>query len=109
MIDQVDGVLIQPMIVEGTATIVGLVEDPFFGPLVGVGLGGVHVEVLGDVRFGIAPLTDRDADDLLHEMRGFALLDGYRGRPRADVDALAEVVLSARPRRILDTALACGC
>jgi acetyl coenzyme A synthetase (ADP forming)-like protein len=93
LIDQVDGVLIQPMILEGTETIVGLVEDPLFGPLVGVGLGGVHVEVLGDVRFRIAPLTDRDADGLLHEMRGFALLNGYRGRPCADVDALAEVVL----------------
>jgi acyl-CoA synthetase (NDP forming) len=91
--EAVDGVLVQPMIVDGTEAIVGLVQDPLFGPLVGLGLGGIHVELLGGVRFRCAPLTDRDADELLHDMRGFALLDGYRGRPRADVDALTELVL----------------
>jgi acetate---CoA ligase (ADP-forming) len=89
----VDGVLLQPMITDGTETIVGLVQDPLFGPLVGLGLGGIHVEALGGMRFRCAPLTDRDADELLHDMRGFALLEGHRGRPRADVDALGEVVL----------------
>lgn len=91
--NQIDGILIQPMIADGTETIVGLVEDPLFGPLVGVGLGGTQVEALGGVAFRIAPLTDRDADELLHEMRGFVLLDGYRGRPAADVAALGEIVL----------------
>jgi acyl-CoA synthetase (NDP forming) len=93
LLGALDGVVIQPMIAEGTEMIVGLADDPVFGSLVGVGLGGVNVEALGDVHFRIAPLTDRDADELLHEMRGFALLDGYRGRPRADVEALGEVVL----------------
>jgi acetyl coenzyme A synthetase (ADP forming)-like protein len=97
---EVDGVLLQPMIGDGTETIVGLVEDPAFGPLVGLGLGGIHVEAFGDVRFRRAPLTDRDADQLLHDMRGFALLNGYRGRPRADIDALREVVL--RVSRLAD-------
>ncbi len=91
--DALDGVLIQPMVVGGTETIVGLVEDPLFGPLVGVGLGGVAVEALGDMRFRMAPLTDHDADELLREMRGFTLLDGYRGRPRADIRTLTDVVL----------------
>ena len=85
--------IVEPAAAGGTEVIVGLLDDPLFGPLVGVGLGGVNLEALGDVRFRIAPLTDHDADELLHEMRGFALLDGYRGRPRADVEALAEVVL----------------
>jgi acetate---CoA ligase (ADP-forming) len=91
--EQLDGVLIQPMVVGGTEMIVGLVEDPLFGPLVGVGMGGIFVEALGTVRFRIAPLTDRDTDELLAEIRSTTLLDGYRGRPPADVDALAEVLL----------------
>jgi len=91
--DVADGVIVEPVTADGTEAIVGLLDDPLFGPLVGVGLGGVNVEALSDVRFRIAPLTDHDAAELLHEMRGFALLDGYRGRPRADVEALTEVVL----------------
>lgn len=91
--DPDEGVLIQPMIVGGVETMIGLAEDPLFGPLVGFGLGGVHVELLGDVRFRVAPLTDRDADELMHEIRGFPLLQGYRSHPPADVNALREVLL----------------
>jgi len=83
-IDPIDGITIQPMVADGTETIVGLVDDPLFGPLIGVGLGGIHVEALGGVQFRVGPLTDRDADDLLHSMRGFALLNGARGRPRVE-------------------------
>ena len=91
--DATDGVLIQPMVAGGTEMMVGLVDDPVFGPLVGVGLGGIYVEALADVRFRIAPLTDRDVDELVHEMRGFTLLEGGRGRPRADLQALADTML----------------
>ena len=91
--DAPDGVLIQPMVVGGVETIVGVTADPVFGALVGFGLGGTHVEIFGDMRFRIAPLTDHDADELLHEGRGFPLLQGYRGRPAADVEALREVIL----------------
>ena len=97
---RMDGVLIQPMITGGVETMIGVAADPLFGPLVGFGLGGIHVEVLGDVRFRIAPLTDRDADELLHEIRGFPLLEGYRGHPAADVDALRDVLL--RVSRLAD-------
>jgi len=90
--DAIQGVLIQPMIA-GTELLVGVAHDPSFGPLVGFGLGGVNVEVLGDVHFRIAPLTDRDVDELLHEIRGFPLLEGYRGRPPADVEAVREILL----------------
>ena len=89
----IDGVLIQPMIGAGIETIVGISHDPVFGPIIGFGLGGVNVEVFGDVRFRVAPLSDRDADELLHENRGFPLLQGYRGRPAADLAALREVLL----------------
>jgi acyl-CoA synthetase (NDP forming) len=86
------GVLVQPML-RGIETIVGLSEDPVFGPLVAFGLGGVQVEAVRDVAFRIAPLTDRDADALIHAIRGFALLRGYRGQPAADLDALRDLLL----------------
>jgi acetyl coenzyme A synthetase (ADP forming)-like protein len=89
----IDGVLIQPMITGGVETLIGITHDPLFGPLVAFGMGGVNVEALGDVRFRIAPVTDRDADDLLHEIRAFPLLTGYRGRTPADIEALREVLL----------------
>lgn len=91
--DAVDGVIVQPMINGGVETLIGITHDPVFGPLVAFGIGGINVEVLGDVRFRVAPLTDRDADDLLHEIRGFPLLAGHRGRPPADIDALRDVLL----------------
>jgi acetyl coenzyme A synthetase (ADP forming)-like protein len=89
----IDGVLIQSMIAGGVETMIGVTDDPLFGPLVAFGLGGIHVEVLGDVRFRLAPLTDRDADELLHEIRGWPLLQGYRGHPSADLDALRDLLL----------------
>jgi acyl-CoA synthetase (NDP forming) len=81
------------MIDGGVETMMGISHDPLFGPLVAFGLGGVHVEILGDVRFRIAPLTDVDVDELLHEIKGFPLLQGYRGHPAADLQALRELLL----------------
>ncbi len=89
----IDGILIQPMVTSGVETFVGVTHDPTFGPLVGFGIGGIEVELLGDVHFRIAPLTDRDADQLLREIRGYPLLLGYRGRPAVDLDALRETLL----------------
>lgn len=91
--DAIEGVLIQSMIAGGVETMIGVVDDPLFGPIVAFGLGGIHVEILGDVRFRIAPLTDRDADELLHDIRGLPLLQGYRGHPPADLDALRDLLL----------------
>jgi acyl-CoA synthetase (NDP forming) len=88
-----EGILIQPMVSTGTETLVGLTRDAMFGPLVAFGLGGTQVELFRDVTFRIAPLTDRDADEMIHGVRGFALLDGYRNKPRADVAALRDVLL----------------
>jgi acetyl coenzyme A synthetase (ADP forming)-like protein len=91
--DSTDGVLIQPMVTDAIETIVGATADPLFGPLVGFGPGGTQVEILGDMRFRVAPLTDHDADELLREGRGFRLLQGYPGHPAADVAALRDVLL----------------
>jgi acetyl coenzyme A synthetase (ADP forming)-like protein len=86
-------IVVQPMITNGIETLIGVTADPLFGPLVAFGLGGVQVEVLRDVAFRIAPLTDKDADDLMHSVRGFTLLRGYRDKPAADVDALKDLLL----------------
>jgi acetyl coenzyme A synthetase (ADP forming)-like protein len=87
------GVLIQAMVPGNRELLVGVTQDRAFGPLVAFGMGGVDVEVFRDVRFGLAPLTDRDADDLIRGIRGYPLLTAHRGAPPADVDALRELLL----------------
>jgi acyl-CoA synthetase (NDP forming) len=87
-------VLVQPQL-SGVEIAVGAVRDPVFGPVVMVGLGGIWVEVLGDVAFAMAPLSRAEARTLLAGLRGHALLTGARGRPTVDLDALADVVVAA--------------
>lgn len=91
--EAMDGVLIQPMLSGGVEVMVGATQDPSFGPLVAFGLGGIHVEILQDVRFRVAPLTDRDARAMVRAIRGYRLLEGYRGHPPADISALEELLL----------------
>ncbi|HEX6984297.1 MAG TPA: acetate--CoA ligase family protein, partial [Planctomycetaceae bacterium] len=78
-LDEMLGVVVQPMVKGGVEAMVGVTEDPSFGPLVAFGLGGVTVELLGDVVFRITPLTDQDAVEMVRGIRGYKLLDGYRG------------------------------
>jgi acetyl coenzyme A synthetase (ADP forming)-like protein len=87
------GVTVQPMIKGGHEVMIGMTEDPSFGPLIGFGLGGVTVEVLGDAVFRITPLTDQDAIEMVRGIRGYKLLDGFRGAPPADKAALADMLL----------------
>jgi acetyl coenzyme A synthetase (ADP forming)-like protein len=93
MSDAMEGVLVQPMVAVGTEVLVGMTHDPLFGPLVAFGLGGIHVEILGDVCFRVTPLTDSDAFDMVSGIRGSRLFLGYRGHPPADVEAIEEVLL----------------
>jgi acetyl coenzyme A synthetase (ADP forming)-like protein len=88
-----EGVLVQPMIAGGTEVLVGMTQDPLFGPLLAFGLGGIHVEILGDVCFRVTPLTDRDAREMVRAIRGYRLFQGYRGHPAADVAALEALLL----------------
>ncbi|MEU4078696.1 pimeloyl-CoA synthetase [Streptomyces venezuelae] len=88
-----DGVLVCQMVGRGVEMVVGVARDDLFGPTVTVGLGGVLVEVLGDTAVRVPPFGEREARSMLAELRGRALLDGVRGAPPADVDALVEVVL----------------
>jgi acyl-CoA synthetase (NDP forming) len=80
------------MITDGVETIVGLAHDPLFGPVVGFGLGGTDVELERDVHFRVSPISDRDASDLIHDSRALPRLTGYRGRPAADIPALADIL-----------------
>ena len=87
------GALVQPMIPDGTEVIIGVVQEPVFGPVVVFGLGGVATDFLGDHAARLAPLTGADADDLIHSIRAAPLLLGYRGQPSADVGALRDALL----------------
>jgi acyl-CoA synthetase (NDP forming) len=89
---RIDGVMVAPMISGGVETIAGVVSDPVFGPVVMFGLGGVFVEVLKDVTFRAAPFDATEAHKMIREIRGYAMLEGVRGAPPADVDALAEML-----------------
>jgi acyl-CoA synthetase (NDP forming) len=87
------GVVVQQMVPEGVEVVVGATLDATFGPLVLYGSGGILVELLNDVAFRIHPLTDTDAHEMINEVKGTALLRGYRGTPAADETALSEIIL----------------
>ncbi|MFX1480454.1 MAG: acetate--CoA ligase family protein [Promethearchaeota archaeon] len=76
-----------------TELIIGMTTDPQFGPALMFGIGGILVELLEDVSFRIAPITEYDANEMIHEIKGFPILDGYRGKPKADLDAIIETLL----------------
>jgi acetyl-CoA synthetase (ADP-forming) len=87
------GILVQEMAPPSTEVIVGMTKDPQFGPALMFGLGGIFVEVLKDVSFRVAPITERDAREMITEIKGYPLLKGYRGTPPADVDTLVQILL----------------
>jgi acyl-CoA synthetase (NDP forming) len=91
---RIDGVLVQAMARRGQEMILGITRDPVFGPMLMVGLGGIHVEVLKDVAFAPVPLDSDDALALIGELKGAALLDGVRGAKPADKPALAELMVA---------------
>ena len=76
-----------------TELIIGMTTDAQFGPALMFGIGGILVELLEDVSFRIAPITEYDAREQIHEIKGFPILDGYRGKPKADIDAIVNTLL----------------
>jgi acyl-CoA synthetase (NDP forming) len=88
----IHGVLVQAMAAPGNEMILGVTRDPTFGPMLMVGLGGIHVEVLRDVVFSPVPIGPDEALSLLSDLKGAAVLDGVRGAPPADRAALAELI-----------------
>ena len=90
---EIDGIAIQAMVPQGTEIIVGSTTDAQFGPVMMFGLGGVFVEILEDVAFRVVPLEAKDASDIVREIKGFPLLDGARGREKADLNSLENLIL----------------
>ena len=89
----IHGVSIQKMVRPGTEVIVGVSKDPQFGPVVMFGLGGIFVELLKDVSFRVIPIERRDAQEMIKEIKGYPLLEGYRGKEPANIPALVEIIL----------------
>jgi acyl-CoA synthetase (NDP forming) len=88
------GILVEEMAPASTEVIVGSTKDPQFGPALMFGLGGVFVEVLKDVTFRIAPISEGEAYEMIEEVRAYPLLKGYRGSPPADINAIVEILLA---------------
>jgi acyl-CoA synthetase (NDP forming) len=89
------GVLVQEMAPSSTEVIVGAVKDPQFGPAIMFGLGGIFVEILKDVTFRIAPITEDEAREMITEVKAYPLLKGYRSMPPADIEAIVQILLNA--------------
>jgi acyl-CoA synthetase (NDP forming) len=89
----IDGVSVQKMARPGTEVIIGMTKDAQFGPVLMFGLGGILVELLKDVSFRIVPLEREDAQEMIREIKGYPLLEGYRGSEPVDVSILEEILL----------------
>ncbi len=98
---KIRGILVQEMAPSSTEVIVGSTKDPQFGPALMFGLGGIFVEVLKDVTFRIAPITEQDAREMITEVKAYPVLKGYRGQPPADIDAIVKILL-ATSRLVMD-------
>ena len=90
---KIEGVSVQKMARPGVEVIIGMSKDAQFGPVLMFGLGGILVEILKDVSFRIVPLAQRDARDMIKEIKGYPLLEGYRGQEPVDVANLEELII----------------
>ena len=90
---KIQGISVQKMARSGVEVIIGMTKDAQFGPVLMFGLGGILVEVLKDVSFRIVPLTKRDAREMIKEIKGYPLLEGYRGQEPADVSFLEDLLV----------------
>ena len=95
---EITGFLVQRMVPEGVEMIVGVVQDPVFGPGRRLGAGGTAVELMKDVSVRLAPLTEAEAERMLRSLANFPLLDGYRGSPRVDMDSLTRLLMQVSAR-----------
>ncbi|MEW6622640.1 MAG: acetate--CoA ligase family protein [Bacillota bacterium] len=90
---EVAGVLVATQAPKGLECIIGMTKDPQFGPALMFGLGGIYVEVFKDISFRVLPLTQKDAEEMIAETKGYQLLKGIRGEEPKDINALVEVLL----------------
>ena len=89
----IHGVSVQKMVRPGTEVVIGTSKDPQFGPVIMFGLGGIFVELLKDVSFRVIPVEQKDAQEMIEEIKGFPLLQGYRGKEPADIASLVSIIL----------------
>ena len=90
---KIEGVQIQNMLIGGNEIIIGMIRDPTFGPLIMFGLGGIYVEILQDVAFGVAPLNRDEAEKLIRSIKTFKLFEGARGAKPVDINILIDAVM----------------
>ena len=90
---QIFGVITCSMITKATEIIIGMIKDPHFGPVIMFGLGGIFVEILKDISFRILPIEERDAREMITEIKGYEILKGARGNPPRDIQAIEEVLM----------------
>ncbi|MDI6755143.1 MAG: acetate--CoA ligase family protein [Thermodesulfobacteriota bacterium] len=89
----IEGVLIQEMVNGGVEIIIGMSKDPTFGPTIMLGLGGIFVEILKDVSLRVLPVTQKDAEEMIREIKGYEVLKGARGKPKMDLKAITDILL----------------
>ena len=90
---KISGVIVYPMVPQGTEVIIGIMKDPHFGPVIMFGLGGIFVEVLKDISFRILPIEERDAEEMITEIKGYQILKGIRGETPKDVKSVRDVLM----------------
>jgi acyl-CoA synthetase (NDP forming) len=90
---KISGVIAYSMIPQGTEIIIGMMKDPCFGPTILFGLGGIFVEILKDISFRILPLEERDAEEMISEIKGYQILKGIRGETPKDVKSIRDVLM----------------
>jgi acetate---CoA ligase (ADP-forming) len=91
--ERIVGTLVSPMVAKGQECIIGMIQDPQFGPVIMFGLGGIFVEVLKDVAFRVAPLSEEDIEEMITEIKGYRMLTGIRGEKPKDIEAI-KIILS---------------
>jgi len=90
---KISGIIAYPMIPQETEIIIGMMKDPCFGPTIMFGLGGIFVEILKDISFRILPLEERDAEEMISEIKGYQILKGIRGETPKDVKSIRDVLM----------------
>jgi acyl-CoA synthetase (NDP forming) len=90
---KISGVIVYPIVPQGTEIIIGMMKDPHFGPVIMFGLGGIFVEVLKDISFRILPIEERDAREMITEIKGHEILKGVRGETPKDIEAIKNLLM----------------
>lgn len=90
---KISGVIVYSMVPQGTEIIIGMMKDPHFGPVAMFGLGGIFVEILKDISFRVLPIEERDAREMITEIKGYEILKGARGNPPRDIQAIEEALM----------------